>query len=261
MIEVTEEYIKAGKKQSKTDNPIVLALCSKIKDKFLLHPKKKLLQIFTNSPYFYTLKNYEILHFLNDFNKGKEVKPFSFVLENRYEGVPFHTKKRGFVVGNIVFASVMYSKSFRSPSVREVIIEKIEKRDNELSFLSQKDLFHVRDFSCPYMEFTIEDNYLFKTEDECILSTIRELKDHIEELKFWLSTYVPKERKRKAGEISELWKAYNGGMGGRAYVSGGMWVHKCGKTYQEAGKDGFEKSSGTEFCTCKICAGVPVKTK
>ena len=40
----------------------------------------------------------------------------------------------------------------------------------------------------------------------------------------------------------------------RAYAWGGMWVHPCGRTYQEGGVDGFTKDIGEFKCDCELCA-------
>lgn len=54
-----------------------------------------------------------------------------------------------------------------------------------------------------------------------------------------------------------VWKnLWQGQDDERAYCSGGMYYHPCGRTYQEGGRDGFEKSSGRERCPCKICEAV-----
>ena len=39
----------------------------------------------------------------------------------------------------------------------------------------------------------------------------------------------------------------------RAYAWGGAWIHPCGETYQEAGKDGFKDGWGEEHCSCDLC--------
>ncbi len=40
----------------------------------------------------------------------------------------------------------------------------------------------------------------------------------------------------------------------RAYMSGGMWIHPCGQTYQEGGRDGFIEPHGKAHCDCALCA-------
>jgi hypothetical protein len=40
----------------------------------------------------------------------------------------------------------------------------------------------------------------------------------------------------------------------RAYAFGGMWVHPCGNSFQEGGRDGFVKDEGDEFCDCALCS-------
>jgi hypothetical protein len=42
----------------------------------------------------------------------------------------------------------------------------------------------------------------------------------------------------------------------RVYVNGGMYVHPCGETYQEGGRDGFETKSGRIKCRCAFCAAL-----
>jgi len=39
----------------------------------------------------------------------------------------------------------------------------------------------------------------------------------------------------------------------KVYATGGMWIHPCGKTYQEAGRDGFTENSGVWECHCPLC--------
>jgi hypothetical protein len=45
----------------------------------------------------------------------------------------------------------------------------------------------------------------------------------------------------------------------RMYISGGMWVHPCGKTFQEGGRDGFDKNYGIEYCVCDLCKEIAVE--
>ena len=42
----------------------------------------------------------------------------------------------------------------------------------------------------------------------------------------------------------------------RVYVNGGMYVHPCGETYQEGGRDGCDKISGRIKCRCALCAAL-----
>lgn len=39
----------------------------------------------------------------------------------------------------------------------------------------------------------------------------------------------------------------------RAYVDCGMYLHPCGATFQEGGRDGFIEDTGEEFCACALC--------
>ena len=64
-------------------------------------------------------------------------------------------------------------------------------------------------------------------------------------------------------QCCDLWRTIGGEeamllSGGdiRAYMSGGMWVHPCGKTFQTGGRDGFEHDYGEEHCSCGLCAAL-----
>ncbi len=63
-----------------------------------------------------------------------------------------------------------------------------------------------------------------------------------------------------SSRCDELWNAYKQwhiieeSKDIRAYACGGLWIHPCGESYQEAGRDGFEESSGSEHCDCDLCS-------
>lgn len=59
-----------------------------------------------------------------------------------------------------------------------------------------------------------------------------------------------------------LWKTLDGPIemylqeNPRIYLTGGMWLHPCGRTFQEAGRDDFTEDSGIWECNCKLCTQI-----
>jgi hypothetical protein len=67
-------------------------------------------------------------------------------------------------------------------------------------------------------------------------------------------------RRSMSRRCSPIWKGYRPDWRviteigeERVYAWGGAWVHPCGETYQEDGKDGFNDGWGDEHCNCVLC--------
>jgi hypothetical protein len=63
-------------------------------------------------------------------------------------------------------------------------------------------------------------------------------------------------------QCDDLWitlggvESLNSGEDVRVYASGGMWVHPCGATFQDAGRDGFDEGYGEWDCQCDLCTSL-----
>jgi len=62
-------------------------------------------------------------------------------------------------------------------------------------------------------------------------------------------------------EVDQLWDTFSesigyGGMDIASYVTGGMSIWPCGRSFQEGGRDGFDEDSGPSRCVCETCERV-----
>ena len=61
-------------------------------------------------------------------------------------------------------------------------------------------------------------------------------------------------------EVDPMWEMYHhregSDLGVAAYVTGGMYWWPCGRTFQAAGRDGFDENEGEPNCKCHVCSRV-----